>query len=172
MVESDGEEVKEEKEKSSLMGEFDDEFDPLEYFGLYNADKNISSVDEGDIDNVGDMCTNLENRINFFENKKNSNMIGSVVSDNESKLLNFSDVNSKIKSNLSLGGENLSFTRVKEKIDNIAHPKSPKKKRIPFVKNVTPDAKQKSNQDTSGLVDDNIMEEVKFNSVISKKYLI
>jgi hypothetical protein len=177
MVESDGEEVKEDKD---IIGEheFDDEFDPLEYFGLYNGDKNLSSLDEGDmdLDNMnGDMATSLENRINFFENKKNSNIInnGSVASENESKILNFSDVNSKIKSNLSLAGENLSFTRVKEKIDNIAPTKSPKRKRIPFVKNVTPNGKQKSNptSDTSAMMygnnNDSNIEEGKFNSVIS-----
>ena len=139
-------EDKEEKEKSIAPSEKEfEDFDPLEYLELY-GEKKINSDDEENeniepiTDNVIDDVHNIENRIQFFDNlrKSSNNALNneSNISEDGSKYLNFSDINSKLKSNLSIN-ENISFTNIKEKIEYQQPPTPQKKKRIPFVKNVT-----------------------------------
>jgi hypothetical protein len=103
----------------------------------------------------------------YFDNlRKSSNTAlnnGSVVSEEGSKYLNFSDINSKIKSNLSLN-DDISFTNIKNKISYQQPPTPQKKKRIPFVKNVTPDSNNKNTIKTDLITEKNSSQ---LNSVIS-----
>jgi hypothetical protein len=178
------EEAKEHKEKSLIAFEgqddFDD-FDPLEYLGVYK-EKLLSSDEEGDGDHEALFDENIKDeneigRLSFFNCKDNISVTGS--NENHSKCLNFSDINSKLKnSNLSLTGgnatDNLAVSSFQKKENQIKN--SPKKsRRIPFVKNLSPETKVKTNrfqttESNTEIVNSKIYNE-KYSSVTSKYFL-
>jgi hypothetical protein len=150
IISEDLADMKNNKSLGTIEGQEFDDFDPLDFLGVYK--ENMQSSDDdgepGDIyqNNIGCEYEDVidENKLSFLETVK-KDTVSVSSNDNCSKYLNFSDINSRLKnSNLSLNGGNTEgFSFLKNKKEETASnnniQESPKKKkRIPFVKNVTP----------------------------------